>query len=80
VVVLVAAMDPAVDRIRLLVIAAGVTAIGLGSLLLADRFTPAWTHSLLIAAYTLSALGVVSGGGELGPVVIVVIYMLIAMS
>ena len=78
-VLLVAAMDPAVDRVRLLVIATVVGAVGLGSLLLAGRFTPVWTHALLIAASTLTALGVVSGGGELGPAVIVAIYMLIAM-
>lgn len=78
-VVLFAAMDPAVDRMRLLVIAAIVGTIGLGSMLLADRFVAAWSHTLLIVASTLTAIGVVSGGGELGPVVIVAIYLLIAM-
>lgn len=78
-VVLFAAMDPVVDRMRLLIIAGVVGAIGLGAMLLADRFTPAWTHALLIAASTLTGLGVVSGGGELGPVIIVAVYMLIAM-
>lgn len=78
-VVLFAATDPAVDRMRLLIIAGVVGAIGLIALLLADRFRPAWTHALLIAASTLTGLGVVSGGGELGPVIIVAIYLLIAM-
>lgn len=78
-VVLFAATDPAVDRMRLLIIAGVVGAIGLVALLLADRFTPAWTHTLLILASTLTGLGVVSGGGELGPVIIVGVYTLIAM-
>jgi diguanylate cyclase (GGDEF)-like protein len=79
VIVLLAAMDPAVARVRLLAIAAVVGGIGLASLLLANRFRPVWTHTLLLAASTLTALGVVSGGGELGPMIIVAIYMLIAM-